>query len=81
MDHEEYTIPTSSDPFVRLLERIKLCTEVVQEIHYLLEPSENSEEKADLLLAVEGLTFETLDLMQTTKHYVWGDPLDEEDEE
>jgi hypothetical protein len=80
MDSEEFTIPTSSDPFLRLLERIKLCTEVVQEIHYVLEPSEDAEAKADLLLAVEGLTFEVLDLMQTTKHYVWGDPLDDEEE-
>jgi hypothetical protein len=78
MEPEEFTIPTSSDPLERLLERLQLCTEVIQEVHYLLEKPNDADEKADLLIAVEALTFETIDLLQTTKAYVWGDDPDEE---
>jgi hypothetical protein len=78
MEPEDFTIPTSSDPLVRLLERLQLCTEVIQEVHYLLENPQDPDEKADLLIAVEALTFETIDLLQTTKAYVWGDNPDEE---
>lgn len=38
------------------------------------------EQKADLLLATENLTYEVLDLLKTVKHYAWG-PEPEEDEE
>jgi hypothetical protein len=79
MEPNEFTIPTSSDPLARLLERLQLCTEVIQEVHYLVENPEDPDEKADLLLAVEALTFETLDLLQTTKYYVWGENPDNED--
>jgi hypothetical protein len=72
MESEEFTIPTSSDPLERLLERIQLCKEVIQEVHYLLEQPTEPDDKADLLIAVEALTYETIDLLQTTKGYVWG---------
>jgi hypothetical protein len=80
MEPEEFTIPTSSDPLERLLERLQLCTEVIQEVHYLLEEPKEPDDKADLLIAVEALTFETIDLLQTTKHYVWGDVPNDEHE-
>ena len=75
-----YTVPSSSDEFVRLLEKIALCTEVIQEIHYKLESDmiKDPERKADMLIAIEGLTFESLDLLSTTKYFVWG-PEDEEE--
>ena len=78
MESDKFTIPTSSDPLLRLLERLQLCTEVVQEVHLLLEQPTDPDDKADLLLTVEALTFETLDLLSTTKSYVWGE--DEKDQ-
>lgn len=77
--YNEFTIPTSSDPLARLLERLQLCKEVIQEVHYLVENPKDPDDKADLLLAVEALTFETLDLLQTTKYYVWGEESDNEE--
>jgi hypothetical protein len=56
----------------RLLERLQLCSLVVQEVHLHLEKPQDPEKKADILLAVEDLTGEILDLLKTTKHYVWG---------
>jgi hypothetical protein len=79
MEPEEFTIPTSSDPLERLLERLQLCTEVIQEVHYLLEQPTEPDDKADLLIAVEALTFETIDLLQTTKTYVWGEESNEDE--
>lgn len=80
MDPEDFTIPTSSDPLERLLERVKLCTEVIKDVHYNLEPPTDSENKADLLLLVEELTYETIELLDTTKRYVWGqEPEDHEE--
>jgi hypothetical protein len=71
-------MPTSPrEPIEAALERLSLCTLTVQQAHYELEAPTNPEEKADLLLAVEGLTYEVLDLLKTTKSYVWG--LDDED--
>jgi hypothetical protein len=80
MDPEDFTIPTSSDPLERLLERVKLCTEVIKDVHYNLEPPTDPENKADLLLLVEELTYETIELLDTTKRYVWGqEPEDHEE--
>lgn len=79
MEPEEFTIPISSDPLERLLQRLQLCTEVIQEVHYLLEEPKEPDDKADLLIAVEALTFETIDLLQTTKTYVWGEESNDED--
>jgi hypothetical protein len=56
----------------RLLERLQLCSLVVQEVHLHLEKPNDPEQKADILLAVEDLTGEILDLLKTTKLYVWG---------
>ncbi len=68
------------EPIEAALERLTLCTLTVQQAHYELEPPNDPEHKADLLLAVEGLTYEVLDLLKTTKSYVWG-PEDQENTE
>lgn len=80
---EPYRIltPDARDPLQRALERIELCTYAIQEAHYEVEPPEDPEHKADLLIAVENLAFEAIDLLQTTKLFVWGSPEDEEKEE
>jgi hypothetical protein len=68
-------------PLDRILDRVSLCTLVIQEAHEELELPETADGKADLLIAVEALTYEALDLLQTTKRYVWGEePTEEEDE-
>lgn len=80
---EPYRIltPDARDPLQRALDRIELCTYAIQEAHYEVEPPEDPEHKADLLIAVENLAFEAIDLLQTTKLFVWGRPDDEEDED
>ena len=71
---EPYRIltPDARDPLQRALDRIELCTYAIQEAHYEVEPPEDPEHKADLLLATENLTYEVLDLLQTVKYYAWG---------
>lgn len=54
------------------LRRLELCSYAVQELHMQLEQPENSERKADLILATEQLVGETLDLYKTVRYYVWG---------
>ena len=66
------------DPLERTLERLQLCQEVVQEVHFELEPPTSPDAKADILLAVEALTRDVLDLMKTTQVYVWGEPEEKE---
>jgi hypothetical protein len=80
---EPYRIltPDARDPLQRALERIELCTYAIQEAHYEVEPPEDPEHKADLLIAVENLAFEAIDLLQTTKLFVWGSSEDDEKEE
>jgi hypothetical protein len=80
---EPYKIltPDARDPLQRALERIELCTYAIQEAHYEVEPPQDPEHKADLLIAVENLAFEAIDLLQTTKLFVWGASEDEEAEE
>lgn len=62
------------DPLRRALDRIELVTYAIKEAHYEIEPPQDPESKADLLLAVEALTLEAVDLLETTKIYVWGQP-------
>ena len=69
------------DPLRRALERIELCTYAIKEAHYEIEQPTDPEQKADLLLAVEALTLEAVDLLQTTKLFVWGYEQDEEEYE
>jgi hypothetical protein len=78
---EPYRIltPDARDPLQRALDRIELCTYAIQEAHYEVEPPEDPERKADLLLAVESLAVEAIELLQTTKLFVWGPPEDDED--
>lgn len=68
-------------PLDRILDRVSLCTLVIQEVHEELESPETADDKADILIAVEALTYEVLDLLQTTKRYVWGDEETEEEDE
>lgn len=60
------------------LRRLDLCTYAIQEIHTELEQPQDPDSKADLILATEKLVGEIIDLYQTVKVYVWGQP--EEDE-
>lgn len=80
---ESYSIssPDTRDPLRRALERIELCTYAIQEAHYEVEQPHDPERKADLLIAVEALAFEAMDLLQTTKLFVWGPEPDEDEGE
>ena len=64
--------------FERMIERLELCRTVVSEVHTRLEIPKDSEQKADILLAVEALAHEVVDLLKTTNRYVWGDETKEE---
>jgi hypothetical protein len=67
-------------PLEIVLENLSLCSQAVQNAHYNIDPPTDPDDKADLLLAVEELTKEVIDLLQTTKLYVWGEEdSDEED--
>jgi hypothetical protein len=68
------------DPNRRVVSNIELCIEAIKQAHYELEEPLNADQKADLLIAVEALTYEALDLLDTTKEYVWGD-LEEDPEQ
>ncbi len=59
------------------LRRLELCAYAVQEIHTELNQPNDSEEKADLILATEKLVGETVDLYSTVRRYVWGEEEDE----
>jgi hypothetical protein len=69
------------DPLRRALERIELCTYAVQEAHLEVEAPTDPELKADLLLAVERLTGEVVDLLNTARYFAWGPEDEDEDEE
>lgn len=77
---ESYSIshPDSRDPLQRALERIELCTFAIQEAHYEVEHPDDPERRADLLIAVENLTFEAIDLLRTAKLIAWGPETDDE---
>jgi hypothetical protein len=79
---EVYGIPSpdTRDPLRRALDQIDLCTLVVQEAHFEVEPPQNPEHKADLLIAVEALALEVMDLLHTTRIYVWGNDYDEDED-
>jgi len=61
-----------------ILNRINLCSDVVQDIHTNLEEPQTPDEKADLLIAVENLTKDVYKLLHTTKSLVWGEEPTEE---
>lgn len=63
-------MPTT--PLEKALSRLELCTYAIQEVHYELEKPISPDAKADLLIAVEALAYEAIDLLETTKYYVWG---------
>jgi hypothetical protein len=67
---------TNSSPIVQpmavALRRLELCAYAVQEIHTEVDQPQDSEHKADLLLATENLVYEVLDLLRTVKGYAWG---------
>lgn len=67
-------------PLEIALENLSLCTLAVQNAHYNIEPPTDPEQKADLLFAVEDLTSEVLDLLKTTRIYVWGDEEPEDED-
>jgi hypothetical protein len=82
MKPEPYSVPhpDTRDVLKKTLDRIELCRYAIQEAHYEVEAPADPELKADLLLAVEALTFEAIDLLQTTKLYVWGPEEDDEED-
>jgi len=65
---------------INALRRLDLCAYAVQEIHTEVDEPEDSESKADLLIATEKLVSEVFDLYSTVRRYVWG-PDEDEDEE
>ena len=81
MKPEPYSVPhpDTRDILKKTLDRIELCRYAIQEAHYEVEQPQDPELKADLLLAVEALTFEAIDLLHTAKLYAWGPEEDEED--
>jgi len=81
MQPEPYSIPSpdSRDALKKALNRLELCRFAIQEAHYEIENPSNPEHKADLLLAVEALTFEAIDLLHTAKLYAWGPEEEDED--
>jgi hypothetical protein len=60
----------------KTVQRLMLCRYAVQEAHYEVEDPIDSEEKADLLLAVEDLAYEVMDLLRTAKFFAWGTEVD-----
>lgn len=74
----------SRDPLVTpidvALRRLELCAYAVQEVHTEVEQPTDPEQKADLLLATENLTYEVLDLLKTVKYYAWGPESELEEE-
>jgi len=67
-------------PVDAAVQRLELCTHVIQELHVELEEPSDPELKADLLLASENLAYEVIDLLNTAKLYAWGkeEPEDED---
>ena len=59
-----------------IIDRLNVITLNVVDAHMKLEKPETAEDKADLLLTVEKLTGEILELLTTTKRYVWGESED-----
>ena len=78
METPKVPSPDTRDPLKKVLDRLQLCTYAIQEAHYELEKPETPDDKADLLIAVEALAYEAIDLLETTKFYVWG-PEESED--
>lgn len=81
MDVQRIPQPDMRDPLQKAIDRIQLCMYAVQETHYELEPPQDPEHKADLLIAVEALALEAMDLLETTRVFVWGHDSDEEEDD
>jgi hypothetical protein len=62
------------------LRRLELCAYAIQEVHTEVQEPTDPEQKADLLLATENLTYEVLDLLKTVKYYAWGPESELEEE-
>jgi hypothetical protein len=60
------------------IERINLCSDVVQTIRKELEEPTTPDEKADLLIAVEQLHLDVFRLANITRNLVWGEEPTEE---
>ena len=60
------------------IERLNLCSDVVQTIRKELEEPKTPDEKADLLIAVEQLQMDVFRLVMITKDLVWGEEPTEE---
>ncbi len=60
------------------IERLNLCSDVVQTIRKELEEPKTPDEKADLLIAVEQLQLDVFRLVTITKDLVWGEEPTEE---
>jgi|TARA_R110000796_G_scaffold251993_1_gene384738 hypothetical protein len=69
------------DVLEKAIQRLDLCRYAVQEAHYDIQYPGDPESKADLLIAVEDLTYEVLDLLRTAKSFAWGPDSDEVDRE
>jgi len=75
---------TTRNPLATALRRLDLCAYAVQEIHLEVDQPQDSEQKADLLIATERLVAEVIDLYQTVRVFAWGDEankLQDEDED
>lgn len=57
------------------LRRIKLCSEVLEQVHQELLDPFNSERRADLLLATEEATSNAFELLASVRDIVWNDSL------
>jgi hypothetical protein len=55
----------------RIVERLILCSEVIQRTHKDFVPPNNPEEKADLLLTVEGLAKTIMLFRRDVLETVW----------
>ena len=60
------------------IERLNLCSDVVQTIRKELEEPKTPDEKADLLIVVEQLQLDVFRLVTITKDLVWGEEPTEE---
>lgn len=57
------------------LRRIKLCSDVIEQVNQELLDPFNTEKRADLLLATEELTSNAFELMAMVRDIVWNDTL------
>ena len=60
------------------LQRIQTCAEVVEGLVESIEPLDDPEDKADLILAIEDLLIEATKLYKKAYEMVWDSPFSEE---